>query len=104
MEDQELDWEQDPDAAYALARQQATGEITKYAVGFLEYHSQTIGKNLALGIAIEAVSESLGNLISLVKDIHQSEVIDSAHQVMLQGILSQQKIIAEIAYGQVGTG
>ena len=104
MEDQELDWEQDPDAAYALARQQATGEITKYAVEFLEYHSQTIGKNLALGIAIEAVSESLGNLISLVKDIHQSEVIDSAHQVMLQGILSQQKIIAEIAYGQVGTG
>lgn len=103
MEDQELDWEADPDAAYALARQQAAGEITKYAVDFLEYYSPKIGKNLALGIAIESLSESLGNLISLVKEDHQNEVIDNSHQVMLQGIIQQQKMIAEIAYGQVGT-
>jgi len=103
MEDQEFDYDQDPEQAYLHARQQATGEITAYAVNFLEYYSQHMGKNVALGIAIEAMSESLGNLISLVKDEFQDEVIGTAHQVMLQGILAQQKMIAEIAYGQVGT-
>jgi hypothetical protein len=104
MEHDDIDWDQDPEVIYARARHQAAGEMTKYAVDLMEYYSQNLGKNIALGLAIESISETLGNLISLVKEDHQTEVIDTAHQVMLQGIISQQKMIAEITYGQVGTG
>lgn len=103
MEHNDIDWEKDPEEIYALARQHAAGEITKYAVDLMEYYSENLGNNIALGLAIESISETLGNLISLVKEDHQNEVIDTARQVMMQGIISQQKMIAEITYGQVGT-
>jgi hypothetical protein len=51
---------------------------------------------------IESLSETLGNMISLVADDHQQEVIDGAHLVILQGLISQQESIALLAYGQVG--
>jgi hypothetical protein len=80
----------------------AASEFTKMAVEFLAAFEPDLGKNQSLGVIIEALSETLGNVISLVKDDHQQEVIDTANLVIQQGILSQHELIAEISYGQIG--
>ena len=80
----------------------ASGVLTKQAIDFFERYSQTIGKNEALGIVIEALSSSLGNMISLVSDTHQQDVIETANQVIRQGLLDQTETIAEMAYGFIG--
>lgn len=87
---------------YLEVRQGATHELTTYSVEMLDYYTETMGKNAALGLCIEALSETLGNMISLVKDDNQAEVLDTANQVIQQGLLSQQELIAEMVYGQVG--
>lgn len=84
------------------ARTYATSELTRYSVEMLEYYSEAMGKSTALGIVIEALSESLGNMISLVKDQNQPEVLDGVNLVIQQGITNQSKLVAEMAYGQVG--
>jgi hypothetical protein len=84
------------------ARQYVTGELTKVSIQILEFYTKNLGRNEALAVTIESVSETLGNLISLVKEEHQQEVVDSASVVIQQGLLSQQELIAELAYGQVG--
>ena len=89
---------------YFEARTYASGEITQYAVDMLEYYSDKMPRNEALGMIIEALSVSLGNLISLVKEDHQSEVIDGANQVIQMVILAQTELIASMAYGQIGHG
>lgn len=78
------------------------GELTKYAVDTLEYYSKRMPKNKALGITIEALSETLGNIISLVKEDNQLEVIESANLVIQQGLLTQTELVATLAYGQIG--
>ena len=80
----------------------ASGVLTKQAIDFFERYSQTIGKNEALGSVIEALSSSLGNMISLVSDTHQQDVIETANQVIQQGLLDQTETIAEMAYGFIG--
>lgn len=80
----------------------ATGQLTKFSVEILEFYSTTLGKNEALAVCIESLSETLGNLISLVSQAHQQEVVESASLVIQQGILGQQKLIDELAYGQIG--
>ncbi len=97
-QEDELDTTIDPD----YERIRVTGELTKLSVALFEHYSSTMGKNESLGMLIESLSETLGNMISLVADDHQQEVIDSAHLVILQGLASQQESIARIAYGQVG--
>ena len=86
------------------ARMHVTGELTKYSVEILEFYSESLGKNVALGMIIESLSETLGNVISLVKEEHQQEVIVSAGLVIQQGLVAQQKMIDELTYGQVGHG
>jgi hypothetical protein len=86
------------------ARMHVTGELTKYSVEILEFYSESLGKNVALGMIIESLSETLGNVISLVKEEHQQEVIESAGLVIQQGLVAQQKMIDELTYGQVGHG
>ena len=85
-----------------VAREYATQELTKYSVEMFEYYTQHLSKNEALGVVIEALSESLGNMISLVSDSNQTEVLDTANLVIQQGILNQCKRVAELSYGQVG--
>lgn len=85
-----------------MARQYVTGELTRVSIQILEFYTKNLGRNEALAITIESVSETLGNLISLVKEEYQQEVVDSSSLVILQGLLSQQELIAELAYGQVG--
>lgn len=94
--------EAEAEELYQDARLYATGELTKYAVQMLEYYSDQMGKAAALGMVIESLSESLGNMISLVSENSQTSVIESANQVIHQGILSQSELVAEMAYGQVG--
>jgi hypothetical protein len=84
------------------AREYVVGEITRYSVDILEYYSERLGKNEALAITIESLSETLGSLISLVKEEYQQDVVSSAGEVIQQGLISQQKLIAQMAYGQVG--
>lgn len=84
------------------ARMHVTGELTKYSVEILEFYGEALGKNVALGMIIESLSETLGNVISLVKEEHQQEVIASAGLVIQQGVITQQKMIDELTYGQVG--
>jgi flagellar biosynthesis/type III secretory pathway protein FliH len=84
------------------AREYITSELTRYSVEILEFYNDKIGKNESLAITIESLSETLGNLISLVKEEYQQEVMDSANQVIHQGLISQQEIIAQMAYGQLG--
>lgn len=90
----------------ALTRQQltvyASGLFTKQSVDLYEKYSLIMDKNDALGMVIEALSISLGNVISLVGEEHQQEVIDSANEVIQQGLVDQMELIAEIAYGIVG--
>jgi hypothetical protein len=100
LENQEDDLDNQPDPDYERVR--VTGELTKLSVALFEHYSDSLGKNQALGMLIESLSETLGNMISLVSDDNQQEVIDSAHLVILQGLASQQESIARIAYGQVG--
>jgi len=83
-------------------RQRITGELTKLSVALFEHYSDSMGKNTALGLMIESLSETLGNMISLVADEEQQTVIDSANLVIQQGLTSQQENIALLAYGQVG--
>ncbi len=83
-------------------RLMAASEFTKMAVEFLAAFEPTLDKNQSLGIIIEALSETLGNVISLVKDDHQQEVIDTANLVIQQGLLNQHELIAEISYGHIG--
>lgn len=90
------------DQTYLEVRQGATHELTTYSVEMLDYYTESMGKNAALGLCIEALSETLGNMISLVKDDNQAEVLETANQVIQQGLLSQQELIAEMVYGQVG--
>lgn len=87
---------------YLEVRQGATHELTTYSVEMFDYYTKTMGKNAALGLCIEALSETLGNMISLVKDDNQAEVLDTANLVIQQGLLSQQEVIAALVYGQVG--
>jgi hypothetical protein len=87
---------------YLEIRQSATHEITTYSVEMFEYYTETMGKNAALGLCIEALSETLGNMISLVKDDNQADVLNTANLVIQQGLICQQEIIAEMVYGQVG--
>lgn len=84
-------------------KNQLAGSITQHALEFLESYGAQAGNNLALAVVIESLSESLGNLISLVAEAHQSEVIVTANQVILQGIVSQHKMLAHVMYGHVGT-
>lgn len=90
------------DQTYLELRQGATHELTTYSVEMLDYFTGTMGKNAALGLCIEALSETLGNMISLVKDDNQAEVLHTANQVIQQGLICQQEVIAEMVYGQVG--
>jgi hypothetical protein len=83
-------------------RLRVTGELTKLSVALFEHYSATMGKNAALGLMIESLSETLGNMISLVADEHQQEVIDSANEVIQQGLTSQQEEISLLMYGVVG--
>lgn len=83
-------------------RQRVTGELTKLSVALFEHYSEVMDKNTALGLMIECLSETLGNMISLVADEEQQTVIDSATLVIQQGLTSQQENIALIAYGIVG--
>jgi hypothetical protein len=87
---------------YFTARAYASGEITRYSVAMLEFYSDKMPRNEALGLLIESLSVSLGNLISLVKEDHQEETIESANQVIQIGLLAQSELIATMAYGQVG--
>jgi hypothetical protein len=84
------------------AREYVCGEITRYAVEIFEFYSNKMGKNDALALTIECLSESLGNMISLVSESHQHEVLTASQDVVQQGILNQQELIAELTYGQVG--
>jgi hypothetical protein len=84
------------------ARDYVVGEITRYSVDILEFYSDKLGKSEALAITIESLSEALGSMISLVKEEYQQEVVSSAGEVIQQGLISQQKLIAEMAYGMVG--
>lgn len=84
------------------ARQYVCSEITRYAVEILEFYSKSLGKNEALGLTIESLSESLGNLISLVHENNQSEVLEASQCVIHQGMINQAEMIATICYGQVG--
>jgi hypothetical protein len=83
-------------------RYRTTGELTKLSVALFEHYTATMGKNAALGLMIESLSETLGNMISLVADEHQQEVIDSANEVIQQGLTSQQEEISLLMYGVVG--
>lgn len=94
--------ESDPSELRSEARTYVTGEITRYAVEIFEFYSEKLDKNEALAITIESLSESLGNLISLCKEEYQPEVILSSQAVIHQGIVSQQELIAEMAYGHIG--
>lgn len=84
------------------ARTYVCAEITRYAVEILEFYNSKLGKNESLALTIESVSESLGNLISLVHEDHLEEVLSSSLEVIREGISNQQEVIAELAYGQVG--
>lgn len=86
----------------AHARLYVSNEITRYAVEILEFYSNSLGRNEALAVTIESLSESLGNLISLVKEEYQQEVVEMSGDVIQQGLLCQQELIAEMTYGQVG--
>lgn len=92
----------DQDQEREIARCYVTAEITRYAVDIFEFYAEKMGKNEALAITIESLSESLGNLISLCKEEYQEEVMQSSQAVIHQGIISQQELIAEMAYGHVG--
>jgi uncharacterized protein (UPF0333 family) len=85
-----------------FALNQSTAAVTQMAVALFQYYCGKMEKNDALGLAIEVFSESLGNLISLVGENYQQEVLSSATTVIQRGILSQQEVIAEMAYGQIG--
>lgn len=80
----------------------ATGLFTKQSVELYEKYSAILGKNDALGLVIEALSTSLGNVISLVGEEHQQEVIESVNEVIQQGLVDQMEMIAELAYGSIG--
>lgn len=84
------------------AREYVCGEITRYAVEIFEFYSNKMGKNDSLALTIECLSESLGNMISLVSESNQQEVLTASQDVIRQGILNQQELIAELTYGQVG--
>lgn len=86
----------------ALARTYVCAEITRYAVEILEFYNNKMGKNESLALTIESVSESLGNLISLVHEDYHEEVLSSSMEVIREGISNQQEMIAELTYGQVG--
>lgn len=92
---------EDPTDA-AGAKDYAANELTNYCVEMLEYYSNHMGRNVALGIVIEALSESLGNMISLVKDGHQEQVLDDVNLVIQQGMINQSKLVAQMQYGAVG--
>lgn len=79
-----------------------TSQITSSSVETFELLCKTFDRNESLGLIIEALSKSLGNMISLVKEDNQQEVIDSANELIQQGLVDQQEIIAEMAYGYVG--
>lgn len=89
-------------AERAQARTYVCAEITRYAVEILEFYNNKLGKNESLALTIESVSESLGNLISLVHEAHQEDVLNSSVAVIRQGISNQQEVIAELTYGQIG--
>ena len=89
-------------AERAQARTYVCAEITRYAVEILEFYNAKLGKNESLALTIESVSESLGNLISLVHEDHHEEVLASSWEVVREGITHQQEVIAELTYGQVG--
>lgn len=99
---QESDEEDSDFSNIDFQRQRVTGELTKLSVALFEHYSVSMGKNAALGLMIESISETLGNMISLVADEEQQTVIDSANLVIQQGLTSQQENIALLAYGQVG--
>lgn len=84
------------------AQQLAANEITQLSVQLLAQMEAEMPRNQALGAIISAISESLGNMISLVKDDYQQEVVESAHQVIQIGLLSQNEAISELTYGQIG--
>jgi hypothetical protein len=100
MED--FDWQDHTLTEADDVKHQLTGSITQQSLDFLESYSHQAGNNLALAIIIESLSEALGNMISLVEESHQSETINCANQVILQGIVSQHKIVAHLVYGYVG--
>lgn len=91
-----------PDQDRLAVRQYVTTEITRYAVEIFEYYSEKMGKNEGLAITIESLSESLGNMISLCKEEFQPEVLSTSQAVIYEGLISQQELIAEMAYGHVG--
>ena len=55
-------------------RKESTGQLTHFSVELFEELCKVTDKNDALGIVIEALSETLGNMISLVKEDFQQEV------------------------------
>jgi Ca2+-binding EF-hand superfamily protein len=79
-----------------------TGQITSNSVETFELLCKTFDRNESLGIIIEALSKSLGNMISLVTEDNQQEVIYTANELIQQGLVDQQEIIAEMAYGHIG--
>ena len=86
----------------AYARDYVCAEITRYAVDILDFYNSKLGKNESLALTIECLSESLGNLISLVHEDYHTEVLQSSMEVIRQGISNQQEVIATLTYGQVG--
>lgn len=102
LDDDHESTEQELQEERMLARTYVCAEITRYAVEILEYYNNKLGKNESLALTIESVSESLGNLISLVHEDHHEEVLSGSMEVVRQGISSQQEVIAELTYGQVG--
>ena len=83
-------------------RRLIAGEFTASALTSFEVLCKTYDKNESLSAVIEGLSSALGNIISLVKEDNQQEVIDSATVVIKQGLIDQQELIAEMAYGYVG--
>ena len=79
-----------------------TGEITNNSIETFELLCKTFDRNESLGIIIEALSKSLGNMISLVTEDHQQDVIETANELIQQGLVDQQEVIAEMAYGFIG--
>ena len=84
------------------AKQYVCAEITRYSVEILDYYSKKMSKSDALGLTIESLSESLGNLISVVPNDEQPDVLETSQKIIHQGLVNQHELIAQITYGCVG--
>ena len=93
---------EDLDLDEASATAYAGDIFTRQALAVFADLCQIMDKNQALGITITTLSETLGGMISLVKETEQEETIVSAGEVVKHGLAVQAEIIAALAYGQIG--